>query len=72
MSPIVSDNSLVEGLGPPPPAITAEQEAKVRKLIEEAFPNDSSAPIRAEMEAMLFDDTTVGYAPAAAPWHPAH
>lgn len=72
MSPVVSDNSLVEALGPPPAAITTEQETIVRKMIADRYPNDSSAAVRAEMEAMLFDSTTVGYAPAKAPWHPAH
>jgi len=70
--PIVSDNSLVEALGPPPPAITEDQERIVKKLISEAFPNDSSASIRAEMEKMLLDATTIGYAPAPASWHPRH
>lgn len=69
---MVSEHSLVEHLGPPPQPITPTQEAAVRRLLAEAFPGGDAPFVGAELGAMLFDETTIGYAPEAASWHPKH
>ncbi|MDF2993072.1 MAG: hypothetical protein K0S37_3586 [Microbacterium sp.] len=70
--PVRSGHSLVEELGPPPRHITPDEEAAVRRLISQALPSDSLANQRAELEAMLFDNTTLSGAPEAAAHHPRH
>ncbi len=53
---MVSEHSLVEFLGPPPPKVTPEQEAAVRARITRSFPTDDPSDVtaRGEIEAMLF------------------
>lgn len=68
----MSAHSEVEKLGAPPPPITADQEASVRRLIDKHLPGDELANQRAELAAMFFDQTTLSSAPEAAPHHPRH
>lgn len=72
MSPVTSDHSLVEALGAPPRPHTADEVAAVQDLLDRGTGKRWSLSERGEMESMLFDDTTVAVAPAAAAWHPKH
>lgn len=72
MSPVTSDHSLVEALGAPPRPHTPNEVAAVQNLLDEGTGKRWSPNQRGEMESMLFDDTTLAVAPAAAAWHPKH
>lgn len=48
---MVSEHSLVEFLGPPPPAITPEQDTIVRAQIAARYPHDEST--RLDLEEIL-------------------
>ena len=67
---IRSAHSLVEELGPPPPAASDADRSSIGALIRRMFPAAEEANIVLEFEAMLFDDTTLSGAPEAAAHHP--